>query len=314
VIWRKITEQDLEKCLAMDQRQMGHELIGKARALKAWKTLIRSSSFASCVIEEEVRGVKRLVGFGASVFVSPAFAERELAQPAPGLNARILQSVDSGHPVVLTAAGLRAGNTRGDLTVAVLAGSWIDGLDPNQLREVQLVMAVSFLEHHKGYQIRRLIYETKSTRDHAYAQAIPGWEMVTSFEKGSPCGLWAMDRKKAGFIPGSVGAILFGFPEAVLGLREPEQEILSSAIRGLTDEEVAAERNLSLAMIKKRWADIFHQVERVKPELILDGDRNGTRGRQKRHRLMAYLREHPEELRPIEPRPRTTKRTLLATR
>jgi hypothetical protein len=293
---------------------LGHELIGKEWALSAWKTLIQSSSFASCVIEEEVRCVKRLVCFGASVFVSPAFAEREMARPAPGLNARILQSIDSGTPVSLTAAERRAGNTRGDLTVAVLAGNWIDGLDADQLREVQLLMAISFLEQHKGYQIKRLIYEIKGVRDRTYAQSIPGWDIVASFGKGSPGGLAVMDREKAGFIPGSVGAILFGFPKAVLGLREPEQEILASAIKGLTDEEVAAERGLSLATIKKRWAAMFHRVERVKPELILDSDRNGTRGRQKRHRLMAYVREHPEELRPIEPRPRRTKRSLPAAR
>lgn len=314
MIWRNVTEQDLQRCLAIDETRLGQALIGTGRATQAWKTLLRDPSCVSGVIEGEVRGVKRIVSFCASAFVSPAFAERELARPTAGVNARILQSIDSGRSVLLTGAERRAGNTRGDLTIIVLAASWIDGLSADQQREVQLLQAGCFLEAHKGYQIKQIVYEVTSAKDRAYAEAIPGWVIVADFGDCRHAGLAVMEREKARSIPGSIGALLFGFPKPVLGLRAPEQEILGTALRGLTDEEAALQLNLSPAAIKKRWAAMFVRVSGVKPELIQDDGCNGARGRQKRHRLMAYLREHPEELRPIEPRPRMPRRTLKAIR
>jgi hypothetical protein len=59
----------------------------------------------------------------------------------------------------------------------------------------------------------------------------------------------------------------------------------------------------SLHAIKKLWISIYQRVEDHLSELIpnqqqLELPANG-RGKEKRRRLLAYLREHPEELRPI---------------
>ena len=78
-------------------------------------------------------------------------------------------------------------------------------------------------------------------------------------------------------------------------------ELLEVALRGSTDEETCQVLGMKLSAIKKRWAALFHHIAKIKPELLPgtdDGDRQ-TRGPQKRHRLLAYLREHPEELRPV---------------
>ena len=54
--------------------------------------------------------------------------------------------------------------------------------------------------------------------------------------------------------------------------------------------------------MKKRWAAVFERVATARPDLLpeleYDSDRQ-TRGRQKRHHLLAYVRQHPEELRPV---------------
>jgi hypothetical protein len=51
------------------------------------------------------------------------------------------------------------------------------------------------------------------------------------------------------------------------------------------------------------WVSIYQRVEDCLPELIGDPLRSDLpasgRGREKRRRLLAYLREHPEELRPV---------------
>jgi hypothetical protein len=223
--WRAITEGDLEECLALDPSHIGDELIGQERSLGAWRKLIRNDSFGSCVVERETSDRKEIASFGACAFVSAAFAARELAEPRPGLNARILESVESCSSVVLTESERRAGNTRGDLTIAVLAASWRRGsLNTEELREMQLLHTTSFVELHAGYRLQRLMYETTCGPDRQYAEAIPGWEIVSNFEtyyRQNPDSIWkpgrglaVMERDTARSIPGSVGAILFSMARA----------------------------------------------------------------------------------------------------
>src|SRR5579863_1013217 len=99
--WRPIRPAELGECLSLNPKGMGHELVGRARALSAWQRLQRSRSFHGVVIEsdEPMKG-HRTVGFAAGVFVSASFAERESADPQPGVNARLISSVASGEAVV----------------------------------------------------------------------------------------------------------------------------------------------------------------------------------------------------------------------
>ena len=85
-----------------------------------------------------------------------------------------------------------------------------------------------------------------------------------------------------------------------MSLRDTDQELLLAALEGLTDAELADVLGLKLPALKKRWASLFDRVGRVRPDLVPQSDHETahTRGPQKRHRLLAYLREHPEELRP----------------
>jgi hypothetical protein len=76
----------------------------------------------------------------------------------------------------------------------------------------------------------------------------------------------------------------------------------------LTDEGLARELNLKLTAVKRRWLTLFERIADVHPDLLPpdvrlpeNGDNHiGKRGPQKRHHLLAYVREHPEELRPAK--------------
>ena len=99
--------------------------------------------------------------------------------------------------------------------------------------------------------------------------------------------------------------MLFTYLEPVMRLRDTDQELLLAALDGLTDGQLADVLDLKLPALKKRWASLFDRVGRVRPDLVPQSDREtpDTRGPQKRHRLLAYLREHPEELRPLSAKP-----------
>jgi hypothetical protein len=78
---------------------------------------------------------------------------------------------------------------------------------------------------------------------------------------------------------------------------------LFSALGGETDEQLSRALGISRSAIKKAWHSIYDRVARCLPELFRGESRLDTsmseRGKEKKHRLLSYLREHREELRPV---------------
>jgi hypothetical protein len=314
MMWRPAEYKDLKECLSLNPAEMGHEIVGRDRAFAAWQTLLHSRSFNSAVIESEhpIAG-HRIAGFGASVFVSAAFAAQEVSGPKPGMNARIIASIASNKSVVLTNDELRQDNTGGGLHVVFLCAAWRrDILAPEQATEVEAVMAMACLQSHQGYRLCQALREATDAFDVKHIRAQRVFGIITEFEDfhaQNPASFWNRDRAlgisnraDAISVPDSVPAILFSYREPILRFQDGNQQLLLAALRGLTDAELVEALGLKLPTIKKRWSSVFRRMAEVCPNLLagsgqyLDGQ---TRGPQKRHHLLAYLREHPEELRPI---------------
>jgi len=73
---------------------------------------------------------------------------------------------------------------------------------------------------------------------------------------------------------------------------------------GGTESEMAEELEISISAVKKCWRSIYDRA-RASGIGIFAEDINGDveaveRGKEKKHVLLAYLREHPEELRPTD--------------
>lgn len=109
-------------------------------------------------------------------------------------------------------------------------------------------------------------------------------------------------KRQAGWESSWVGA-LFDYHPPILDLNRSEQRLLLYALPGATDQQLAGTLGTSLPTVKKMWISIYRRVEECLPELIPDSFQSDIpasgRGREKRRHLLAYLREHPEELRPI---------------
>jgi hypothetical protein len=78
-------------------------------------------------------------------------------------------------------------------------------------------------------------------------------------------------------------------------------DIDAAVLMGATDEQLPGTLGISVPAIKKTWASVYHRVAEHLSELVCDALQSGCapRGREKRRDLLAYLREHPEELRPV---------------
>jgi hypothetical protein len=111
--------------------------------------------------------------------------------------------------------------------------------------------------------------------------------------------------------PGSWVGTLFDYHAPRFHFTSGEQRLLICAIynRTATNPALAQKLKVSLPTVKKMWLSIYDRVTKQTPELIGEGSKASAvskRGQEKRRRLLAYLQEHPEELRPVSRRPNAT--------
>src|SRR6185369_6908210 len=258
-------------------------------------------SFLANVIESErpLAG-RRIVACGMGVFVTKSFADREIKAPQPGLNSRIIAGIASGESPLLSRAHIAAGNAGEGIDFVNMYGIWREGiLNADQLSEVQALLGTSFVEHFAGYRFNRVLKEAVGQSSIALARATGTYRIVAEFKK-SESALAVATRESVLTAPYSVAAALYRYQSPELHLRPAEQNLLIAALAGKTDAELSQDLGLSIEAIKKRWMSIFDRIDEFKPEIL---SRTGTdsdgRGPQKRHRVVAYIRSHPEELRPF---------------
>ena len=90
----------------------------------------------------------------------------------------------------------------------------------------------------------------------------------------------------------------------VLYLSASEQRMLMRCMSNDTgtNSALARQLNVSLPTVKKMWLSIYDRVAAHKPEWMAEASRSAAgskRGKEKKRRLLAYLPDHPEELRPV---------------
>jgi hypothetical protein len=234
------------------------------------------------------------------VFVTRTFADREIRNPQPGINSRIIAGIASGESVVLSRAQIGAGNAGEGVDFVNMYGTWRDGImKPDQLAEVQALLGTSFVEHFAGYRFNRVLKEAIGNSRISLARATGTYRIVAEFRE-SESALAVVTRESVLTAPYSVAATMYRYQTPVLRLRPAEQRLLIAALASKTDAELSTDLGLSIEAVKKRWMSIFDRVDEFKPGILNRAEADSdARGPQKRHRVIAYIRTHPEELRPF---------------
>jgi DNA-binding CsgD family transcriptional regulator len=265
------------------------------------------------------KGRVEIVGFGLASFVKKNFAEDEVRNPRPGLNSRIIESIVNGNSVIATLAEIRHANTHGDLQQVILETSWKNGsLTPVQVDEVRVLLGRAYQELFAGYRLSRILTEMVDELDLWHVRGLRSFRVVDRFEdfrRRNPETTWNSDRALLEVTldtmradPHSIASGLFQHhvpPQ--FGFTAGEQALLELALEGADDVSIAKSLSVSVPAIKRRWTNIFERVGSIRPDVCpLDGD--GTRGVQKRQRILTYARSHPEELRPFDSERRQTRK------
>ena len=310
--WRKTQASDLVKCLQLHPAKNGAEIVGHARAVRAWQQLFEMShATRSALVETHGRDRVEIVGFGFASFVKKSFAEDEVRNPRPGLNSRIIESIVKGNSVIAAYAGVRDANTRGDLQQVVLDTSWKSGpLTAAEVDEVRVLLGRAYQELFAGYRFSRILAEMVDEIDLWHVRGLRSFRVVDRFEdfrRANPKTEWNPDRLLVEVTldsiradPHSVAAGLFQHhAPPQFAFTRGEQGLLELAVEGADDVSIAKSSFVTLPAIKRRWSSIFERVGSIRPDICpLDGE--GTRGIQKRQRILTYVRSHPEELRPFD--------------
>jgi hypothetical protein len=308
---RPLGEADLRECLLIEPARVGDERIGPKRALRAWETIFKNGdSRVAYLVEKMAPGSREVVGFGMAVFVTSVFADAMLADPQPGLNARIIESIDAGHSVIPSYRYLEAANASATLDhVIMYSCEKQDRLDSNELSLVRNHLARAYMESFVGYRLRRMLYEIVREDEFEKIKGYRGIRIVKRLSAPDSPGipsLWKGNRALCAATgesfsddPASIAARPFiDRPVPVLDFTSSQKRLLMAALRGAENAELAEHLCRTPAAIKRTWSGIFEKCVQHNPAL-LPATKGSLRGQQKRYKVMAYIREHPEEIRPF---------------
>lgn len=279
---------------------------------KTWLRLLGSEAFTA-VVFEELHGDKfDFLGAGVSVFVSDAFLREIKTPPFFWIGPEIVRRISRGDSPVLSDRQLREANTRGELNLI----GWHAVTSVENARRVEVLNFVfgSFIELHRGFFIKELIGQADSPMGvEGIANSGGGFfdAALGRFVDSLPAcpeqivntlHVMGETREMAFAKPWLLGTSLFSYQRPVFAFRRSEQRLLAAALQGGTDEDLAEELGVSLSFVRRTWLSIYDRVGTCLPEFFAEElNENGRsgRGKRKKYRLLAYVRDHPEELRPL---------------
>ena len=280
----------------------------------AWLYLLSSGDSGTTVVFEEQLGANStMVGVGVTAFVSDEFLSELKTPPYFWLGPELVKRITRGDSPLLSTKEVRDANSQGGLNLVV----WQACIRMEAIKRMDVwdVLMAAFLEYHRGYLWKELVAHSESI-EHMSGQRNTGgllWDGISGRYREfweddlgeiiSKPHLTGLTRDMALSNPGFWLGSLFLHEPPRFGFSRSEQRLLLAAANGETDQELSDHLGISLGTVKKTWRLIYERVAAHLPDLVpaSAAAENGTseRGREKKQRLIAYLREHPEELRPV---------------
>ena len=280
-----------------------------------WLGLLGREAFRAYVYEDLHDSPPRLVGVGCSAIISDQFLREMKTPPFFWTGAELTRRISSGCSPLLSDKQVREANSNGGVNVTVWEGAVRVG-DMHRV-EVSNSFLSTFIELHRGFLLKEVVGQASTPDVLAYAlhagylfvSSVNG-EYTETMDKPPHAlirepHLTGLTREIAPSRLGTWASTLFVYEAPRFGFSPSEQRLLLVALLGGTDEDLSDELSISLSAIKKAWHSIYDRVCSHDPELApattSSEDGVAERGKMKKQRLLAYLRDHPEELRPAAP-------------
>ena len=286
----------------------------------AWLRLIRCEAKRATVFQMNTSRAP-ICFIGVSVFVSDDFVREMKVHPGfwfgPELQKRILK----GDSPILSDSQFRDANSRGGLNLVVWEGCIRPEFETNS--EIQRHVIGRFIEEHRGFLLKEIIgSQIESAERFRWTLQTGGmlWNPRTgqytkSLEKNpneiiKKPHLVGVTReielaRSESWAASWVGT-LFDYHPPHCSFSRSEQRMLLMALEGETDKELAQKLGVSVSTVKKMWVSVYRRVYAHLPEVMPNASQPDEvtiqRGKEKKRRLLTYLRDHLEELRPFSRR------------
>jgi hypothetical protein len=316
--FRLIRPDDVPVCASLLPRAFRIPAAVKCAVPALWHRLLSAGQLnGGVVIDGDRSDEHSIAAFGLTAFVSDAFVEEHAAAPRPYLSGIVYEHLLSGRSPILDAPQVRRANSSGALNLLILHfGTRAPApADPRALAAVGVAQE-GFRLTHAGYHIRRILQEVYGPQELAFLTAggfLPKDDYARFYADAGRCPpplderpfLAGLDREDPeSRLPGSALSSLFQAQVPRFQFSPAEQRVLARAVLDEGDDEVAQALEVSGDAVKKIWRRIYERVAAVDPDLLGDVPEpsSSTRGKEKRRRLVRYLRYHLEELRPFEAR------------
>jgi DNA-binding CsgD family transcriptional regulator len=223
----------------------------------------------------------------------------------------IVKRITRGHSFCLSKDEVRKANSSSGLSLMI----WHGSPHPRDFTNAQVgaAMLTCFDRSYRGFQLREVLVQADCLEQYegmrnagacyfdpfkGYCGYFPQVDATRFSEEARNAG---MTRELARTQVGSwLGSMFLSYAPPKFGLSASQQRLVLSALAGGTGQELAERLGISLFAVKKSWRDIQDKVVASDPNLVRD-DAHGngrTAGREKKQHLLAYFREHLEELRP----------------
>ena len=320
--YRPYRSRDFEECAALIPRGFRIRPELRASLPSIWRRLHRAGQLNGGVAVDSDKGVNApVLSFGLTVFLDDRFVREYLDAPYPYVTARVYELMAKGKSPVVRAAEIAAANARAALNLLILHFG-IRYSDPTDERWPGVVMTM-----HSGFQLSHVGYGVKRLMQEVYGEEVKfltagGFLLKSDYQahyglsRRSPpadaerpylMGLFRDDPESV--LPGSAASYLFRRVEPRFYFSSAARRVLLHALTDESDATIAGVLGISRDAVKKTWRRIHERMEAVAPDWSVGlSAADDRRGKERRRRLIQYLRYHLEELRPFAsaaaPKPR----------
>jgi hypothetical protein len=316
--FRPMQRKDIGECAGMIA---AHPVIGPRYGPAihdlrvAWLRLLDSDAMITALLYEAVNErATQTFGLGVGLFVRDVFVRELKTPPLFWFGPELAKRIAAGNSPALSDREVREANSREGLNIVV----WEAFPRPEfaQRPDVYHLMIESYREVYRGFLLKEMISSQAESAQRLQWSIDSGgliWnpakaQYVTSARRNleefvrEPHIVGITRELEFGRLGSWVGT-LFDYQPPKFRFSRSEQRLLHAALSGVsgTDQELSETLHVSLPTIKKMWSSIYRRVIDRSPKSMGDCARAEVteRGKEKRRHLLAYLRERPEELRPV---------------
>jgi hypothetical protein len=281
-----------------------------------WKEILLAEHGSSSVVIDSQDA--SIAAFGIYLLVSNEIADRLRHEPQPLIRRKIFDDWTQGKAPFLSKLEIGISNAGEGVNVLILHDGYRKLDDKIEHEELRLSLARGFIDRHLGIRIRTFIHEkfthdvySREDREAARRMGLNCIEYPSDypdlqvFPLTSRPFLMTLSHEEAMEQRGNYLTDLLvssrSDPPRFL-FNSKQRELLKIAFECETDEGMADRLSISVAAVNDRWKSIYRRIADLDPFILGKAYmlREG-RGPTLRHKVLFYIRAHPEELHPYVP-------------